>query len=79
MNASHLRHARGAEFASGLRRITNLPMAVKQLRVPVISIVLLSLIVPMSLYAIGRKSTRLTRLTTVEAERHTFLDGIKAA
>ena len=57
-------------FATVLRRVANLPIVAKLLLAPSVSILLLSLIVPMSLHAIGRQSVLLTRLTTVAAERH---------
>jgi len=56
-------------FTAVQRRLANLPIFAKLLLAPVVSILLLSLIVPMSLYAIGRQSALLTRLTTVAAER----------
>ena len=56
--------------AAALRRVANLPIFAKLLLAPAVSILLLSLIVPMSLYAIDSQSALLTRLTTVEAERH---------
>jgi methyl-accepting chemotaxis protein len=66
-------------FASVRRSVANLPIIAKLLLAPSVSILLLSLIVPMSLLAIGRQSTLLTRLTTVEAEQHALTAGLARA
>ncbi len=52
------------------RVIANLPMIAKLLLAPAVTVVLLSLMVPMSLHAINRQSVLLARLTTEEAEKH---------
>jgi len=57
-------------FASTGRAIANLPIIAKLVLAPAVSILLLSLMVPMSLHAINSQSALLTRLTTVEAEKH---------
>jgi methyl-accepting chemotaxis protein len=57
-------------FAPTGRAIANLPIIAKLVLAPAVSILLLSLMVPMSLHAINSQSALLTRLTTVEAEKH---------
>src|SRR5450631_623930 len=57
-------------FVSTGRAIANLPIIAKLLLAPAVSILLLSLMVPMSLHAINSQSALLTRLTTVEADKH---------
>jgi hypothetical protein len=57
-------------FASSGRAIANLPIIAKLVLAPAVSIILLSLMVPMSLHAINSQSALLTQLTTVEAEKH---------
>ena len=52
------------------RVIADLPIIAKLLLAPVVSVLLLSLMVPISLHAIDSQSRLLTRLTTVEAEKH---------
>jgi methyl-accepting chemotaxis protein len=59
-------------MSAALRRVANLPVFAKLLLAPAVSILLLSLIVPMSLRAIGRQSALLTQLTTVEIERRSL-------
>ncbi len=66
-------------LASARRGVANLPIVAKLLLAPSVSILLLSLIVPMSLHAIRSQSTLLTRLTTVEAERHTLTTALARA
>jgi methyl-accepting chemotaxis protein len=61
------------------RSVANRPIIAKLLLAPAVSIVLLSLMVPMSLYAISRQSVLLTRLTTVEAERDDLSAGLARA
>src|ERR1700722_14307184 len=57
-------------FVSTGRAVANLPIIAKLVLAPAVSILLLSLMVPMSLHAINSQSALLTRLTTVEAEKH---------
>jgi methyl-accepting chemotaxis protein len=57
-------------FVPSGRVIANLPIIAKLVLAPAVSILLLSLMVPMSLHAINSQSALLTRLTTVEADKH---------
>jgi len=52
-----------------VRRIANMRIGVKLLLAPALCTLLLSSLVPMSLYAIGKQSALLTRLTTLEANK----------
>src|SRR5258708_27258299 len=52
------------------RAIANLPIIAKLVLAPAVSILLLSLMVPMALHAINSQSVLLTGLSTLEADKH---------
>jgi methyl-accepting chemotaxis protein len=66
-------------FVSIGRAIANLPIIAKLVLAPAVSILLLSLMVPMSLRAINSQSALLTRLTTVDAEKHAVSAALSRA
>jgi hypothetical protein len=58
------------------RRIANMRIGVKLLLAPALCTLLLSSLVPMSLYAIGKQSALLTRLTTLEANKQATITAL---
>jgi len=62
-----------------VRRIANMRIGVKLLLAPALCTLVLSSLVPMSLYAIGTQSALLTRLTTSEADRQATITALARA
>ena len=62
-----------------VRRIANMRIGVKLLLAPALCTLILSSLVPMSLYAIGTQSALLTRLTTSEANKEATITAVARA